>query len=141
MTILVTGATGLVGGRLLPRLLEAGMDCRALRRRGKQTPAGVTAVEGDLFDPASLVQAVEGVSAIIHLAAVFRTRDDDLIWKSNLEGSRNLIAVAKTHASGARFIMASTSTVYNEDGLRPSREDDAADSSKSSIKPAANSRG
>jgi UDP-glucose 4-epimerase len=125
MTVLVTGATGLVGARLLPRLLEAGMDCRALTRRGKQTPAGVTAVEGDLFDPASL-QAVEGVSAIIHLAAVFRTSDDDLIWKSNLEGARNLIAAAKAHASGARFIMASTSTVYSEGGLRPGREDDAA---------------
>ena len=93
MTVLVTGATGLVGARLLPRLLEAGMDCRALTRRGKQAPAGVTAVEGDLFDPASLVQAVEGVSAIIHLAAVFRTSDDDLIWKSNLEGARSPVTV------------------------------------------------
>ena len=79
MTILVTGATGLVGARLLPRLVEAGMDCRALMRGGKEVPAGVTAVEGDILDPASLVQAVEGVSAIIHLAAVLRTQDTDLI--------------------------------------------------------------
>jgi UDP-glucose 4-epimerase len=99
MTILVTGATGLVGARLLPRLVEAGVDCRALMRSGKEVPAGVTAVEGDLFDPSSLVQAVEGISAIIHLAAVFRTPDTDLIWKSNLEGTRSLIAAAKAHAS------------------------------------------
>lgn len=52
MTILVTGATGLVGARLLPRLAQAGVDCRALMRNGKDVPAGVTAVEGDLFDPA-----------------------------------------------------------------------------------------
>lgn len=48
MTILVTGATGLVGERLLPRLVKAGVDCRALMCSGKTAPAGVTAVEGIL---------------------------------------------------------------------------------------------
>ena len=79
MTILVNGVTGLVGARLLPRLVEAGGSCRVLVRGGKVVPPGVTAVEGDLLDPASLVPAVVGVSAIIHLAAVFRTPDNDLI--------------------------------------------------------------
>ena len=127
MTILVTGATGLVGARLLPRLVEAGMNCRALMRSGKEAPAGVKVVAGDLLDPASLEEAVLGVSSIIHLAAVFRTPDTDLIWKSNLEGTRNLIAAARTHAPEARFIMASTSNIYNMDSPRPGREDDAAD--------------
>lgn len=127
MTVLVTGGSGLVGTRLLPRLVEVGIDCRMLVRGGKEVPAGVTAVEGDLLDPASLRRAVEGVSEIIHLASVFRTPDTDLIWKSNLEGTHNLIAATKAHASGARFIMASTSNVYNMDSPRPSREDDAAD--------------
>jgi nucleoside-diphosphate-sugar epimerase len=127
VTILVTGATGLVGARLLPRLVAAGMDCRALMRGGKEVPAGVTAVEGDLLDAASLAHAVKGVSAIIHLAAVFRTSDTDLIWKSNLEGTRNLIAAAKAHAPDARFIMASTALVYNMDSPRPGREQDVAD--------------
>ena len=124
MTVLVTGATGLVGARLLPRLVEAGVNCRALIRPGKEAPAGVTAVEADLLDSASLMQAVEGVSAIIHLAAVFRTPDTDLIWKSNLEGTRNLIAAVKTHASSARFIMASTGLIYDMDTPRPGREGD-----------------
>ena len=92
MTILVTGATGLVGARLLPRLVEAGLDCRALVRAGKKAPAGVRAVEGELFDSSALAQAVDGVSDIIHLAAVFRTQDTDLIWKTNVEGTRNLVA-------------------------------------------------
>ncbi|MBB3979955.1 NAD(P)-dependent oxidoreductase [Rhizobium sp. TRM96647] len=127
MTVLITGATGLVGARLLPRLVEAGLNCRALLRGGKEAPAGVTAVEADLLDPASLMRAVEGVSAIIHLAAVFRTPDTNLIWKSNLEGTRNLIAAARAHAPEARFILASTSNVYDADSLRPGREDDAAD--------------
>jgi len=126
MTILVTGTTGLVGGRLLPRLVEAGIDCRALVRPGKASPAGTT-VEGDILDPASLVDAVTGVSAIVHLAAVFRTPDSDLIWRSNLEGTRNLIATAKAHAPKARFIMSSTSNVYDAHGSHPGREDDAAE--------------
>lgn len=115
MTILVTGTTGLVGARLLPRLMDASLDCRALVRSGKDIPDGVTAVEGDILDPASLLQAVQGVSAIVHLAAVFRTPDTDLIWKSNLEGTRNLIAAAKMHSPEARFIMSSTSNVYDAD--------------------------
>lgn len=66
MTILVTGATGLVGARLLPRLVERGEDCRALMRGGKQAPAGVTTFEGELLDPGSLVDAVQGIRAVIH---------------------------------------------------------------------------
>lgn len=124
MTILLTGATGLVGARLLPRLRAAGHDCRAMVRAGTSAPASSTAVRGDLFDPASLAAALEGVSAIIHLAAVFRTPDEALIWKSNLDGARNLIAAAEAHAPQARFVLASTSNVYDKDQARPGREDD-----------------
>jgi nucleoside-diphosphate-sugar epimerase len=126
MTILVTGTTGLVGTRLLARFVEAGQDCRVLVRGGKAVAPGVTPVEGDLFDPSSLAAAVEGVSAIVHLAAVFRTPDTDLIWKTNLEGTRGLIAAAKAHAPQARFIMASTSNVYDLESPHPGREDDVA---------------
>ena len=124
MTILVTGGTGLVGSRLLPRLAAAGIDCRALVRPGKTVPSGVTAVEGDILDPVSLVEAVQGVEAIVHLAAVLRTPDPEQIWNVNLHGTRNLIAAAKEHAVSARFIMASTGLVYNEDSPRPSLETD-----------------
>ena len=127
MTILVTGGTGLVGSRLLQRLSDSGLKCRALVRSGKELPAGVEAVEGDILDPASLGAALRDVSVIIHLAAVFRTRDEDLIWQVNLEGTKNLISAVKTHAPNARFIMASTSNVYNVDGTHPGREDDVAD--------------
>ncbi|GAA4154993.1 complex I NDUFA9 subunit family protein [Chryseobacterium ginsenosidimutans] len=122
--ILVTGATGLVGSRLLPRLVEAGYNCTALVR-GKAVASGVAALEGDLFDAASLAEAVKDAVAIIHLAAVFRSPDTDLIWKSNLEGTRNLIVAVKSNAPDARFIFASTSHVYDMNNPHPGREDDA----------------
>ena len=79
MTTLVTGGTGLVGSRLLRHLVNVGIECRALVRPGKNAPADATSIEGDLFDTAALKKAVEGVSAVIHLAAVFRTRDESAI--------------------------------------------------------------
>lgn len=127
MTILLTGATGLVGERLLSRLVEAGVSCRALVRAGKTVAVGATVFEGDLFDRDALARAVDGVSAIVHLAAVFRTADTDLIWRSNLEGTQNLIAAAKAHAPDARFIMASTAHVYGRSGYHPGRESDIVD--------------
>jgi nucleoside-diphosphate-sugar epimerase len=124
MTVLVTGGTGLVGSRLLRRFVDAGIDCRALVRPGKDVPDGTTRIEGDLLDAGSLKQAVDGVSAIVHLAAVFRTPDQDAIWRANLDGTRNLIAAAKEHAPSARFVMASTGLVYDEDASRPGIEGD-----------------
>ena len=56
MTILVTGGTGLVGSRLLKRLVDAGVECRALVRSGKELPAGVVPVDGDILDPNSLAK-------------------------------------------------------------------------------------
>jgi len=127
MTILLTGATGLVGERLLPRLIDAGETCRALVRAGQSVAVGATPFDGDLFDSEALARAVDGVSAIVHLAAVFRTNDTDLIWKTNLEGTQNLIAVAKDHAPNARFIMASTAHVYGRSSKHPGCETDAVD--------------
>lgn len=123
-TLLLTGATGLIGSRLLPRLADAGYDCRALVR-GDAAPAGGTAVRGDLTDPASLRPAVEGVDAVVHLGALFRTEDEEAIWTINQDGTRNLVAAVKAHAPGARVVMASTGNVYDADATRPGRETDA----------------
>jgi hypothetical protein len=64
MNVLVTGATGYVGGRLVPRLLEAGHSVRALARdprrlAGRRSLAGASAVSGDLLDPSSLEGAFD----------------------------------------------------------------------------------
>ncbi|MFE2500300.1 NAD(P)H-binding protein [Streptomyces rubiginosohelvolus] len=66
MTILVTGATGTVGRRVVEQLLERGEHVRALTRDPERAefPAGVEVVVGDLEDPASLVPALRGATGL-----------------------------------------------------------------------------
>ena len=69
--VLLTGATGYVGGRLLAMLVAAGWRVRCLARRRDhllpRVPAGVEVVPGDLLDAASLSAAMRGVKAAFHL--------------------------------------------------------------------------
>ena len=69
--ILVTGATGYVGGRLLPKLVEDGRRVRCLARHPERlaarVPAGVEVVAGDVLDAASLAPAMRGVDAAYYL--------------------------------------------------------------------------
>jgi uncharacterized protein YbjT (DUF2867 family) len=83
--VLLTGATGYVGGRLLDELLAAGHRVRCLARRPDElrarVPAGVEVVAGDLLDPASLPPALQGVESAFYLvhsmgaASEFEERD------------------------------------------------------------------
>jgi nucleoside-diphosphate-sugar epimerase len=123
-TVLVTGATGLVGSRLLPRLIAEGHDCRALMRGDQIRPNGAITARGDLNDPGTLLAAVQGVDAVVHLAALFRTDDEAAIWRVNLEGTRNLLNAVTAHAPRARFVMASTGNVYDQNQVRPGQEGD-----------------
>ena len=123
-TLLLTGASGLVGSRLLPRLADDGHECRALVRGDVTLPPGTTAVRGDLADPGTLRTAVEGVDAVVHLAALFRTGDEAAIWRANLDGTRHLVEAVLAHAPRARFVMTSTGNVYDADQTRPALETD-----------------
>ena len=86
MHVLVTGATGYIGGRLVPDLLEAGHRVRVLVReaepiQGRPWLRSVEVVRGDLFKPETLEPAVRGVEAAYYLVhsmyggADFASRD------------------------------------------------------------------
>ncbi len=85
---LVTGATGYVGGRLVPRLLEAGRHVRVLARdpgrlAGRPWASAVEVVRGDVHDPSTLPSALAGVEVAYYLVhsmgehAAFAARDRD----------------------------------------------------------------
>ncbi|TVR64963.1 MAG: SDR family oxidoreductase [Gemmatimonadales bacterium] len=72
MNILVTGATGYIGGRLVPRLLARGHRIRVMvrdprRLRGRDWEGQVEVFQGDLSDPTSLVGLAEGMDAAYYL--------------------------------------------------------------------------
>ncbi|WP_255198278.1 NAD(P)H-binding protein [Halorarius litoreus] len=69
MHVLVTGATGFVGERLVPALVERGHDVRALVRDPSRydAPSGVEVATGDLLDPGSFEAALDGIEAAYYL--------------------------------------------------------------------------
>ncbi len=78
--ILLTGATGYVGGRLLRALDELGADIRALARRpehlSSRATSGVEVVQGDLLDRASLTRVLEGIHTAYYLVHSMGARGD-----------------------------------------------------------------
>jgi nucleoside-diphosphate-sugar epimerase len=127
MTTLVTGATGRIGSRFVPRLPQHGLAVRVLARdAGRAEPLrerGAEIVLGDLRNRHARDQAVEGVDAIVHLGAAFRGVDDDEAVAVNqtaaIELGRSALA-----ADVRRFVLASTNLVYGPGRGRPAREDD-----------------
>ncbi|MFJ3380782.1 SDR family oxidoreductase [Curtobacterium sp. NPDC090217] len=73
MRVLVTGATGYIGGRLVPRLLEAGHAVRVLVRTPQKLDdvpwrESIDVVQGDLQDGSAVATAVDGIEAVYYLA-------------------------------------------------------------------------
>jgi len=79
--LLVTGATGYIGGRLVPRLLERGHQVRVLvrdprRLGGREWDERVEVVQGDLLDPDSLQGATDGMDAAFYLVHAMHAGGD-----------------------------------------------------------------
>jgi len=108
---LVTGATGFVGWHVARQLLDRGDAVRALARDPAKLREldGVEPIRGDLRDADSLKCAVEGCSVVYHVAADYRlwTRDPQDMFRSNVEGTRNLLDAAR-RAGVERVVYTST---------------------------------
>jgi dihydroflavonol-4-reductase len=111
--ILVTGASGFVGGHVTRLLREQSCGVRVLVRPTSDLRglAGleVERVEGDLRVPESLEKAVAGCEVIYHVAADYRlwARDPDELYRSNVDGTRNLLEAAQ-RAGVRRVVYTST---------------------------------
>ena len=104
--ILVTGATGVVGTALVPQLLAAGHQVRALvrdpRRLGSQR-VNVQLALVDLGDPHGLRHAVRGCDTVIHLAAAIRDQPPRRVEEINGLGTLRLLRAAE-RAGAKRFL-------------------------------------
>jgi nucleoside-diphosphate-sugar epimerase len=108
--VLVTGASGLLGGAVAAELLAAGHEVRCFQRR----PSGVAGASdslGSVTDPDAVARAVAGQDAIVHLAAKVSLAGDPADFdRVNVGGTRNLLTAARAE-NVARFVYVSSPSV------------------------------
>jgi nucleoside-diphosphate-sugar epimerase len=128
--VLVTGATGFVGSHVAEAFMRAGVPVRALVRSTSDTRrlerAGVELVVASLTDAAALAEAVRGTSAVVHLAALTRAKNEAEYHRVNAEGTAVLARAAARNGSGSRrFVyLSSLAAVGPPHEGRPVRPDD-----------------
>ncbi|WP_165945107.1 NAD(P)-dependent oxidoreductase [Micromonospora sp. KC723] len=121
--ILLTGATGFVGGAVLAALRARRPAALRVLLRGGFGPgssAGATVVHGDLSKPQSLSGVCDGVDTLIH-AASYVGKDQELCTAVNDQGTRHLVREA-TAAGVRRLVYVSTAAVYGSGPHRGPRE-------------------
>ncbi|MBC2931931.1 NAD(P)H-binding protein [Nocardioides sp. zg-1228] len=99
-TVLVTGATGFIGRRLVPALIDAGHDVRAMTRRPESYDGPGEPVGADVGDRASLDEALRGVDVAIYLV---HSLDDPDFERKDADAARSFSAAAA--AAGVRQIV------------------------------------
>src|SRR3954447_22988941 len=121
MRILVTGGAGYVGSPLVPLLLEQGHRVRvldALRFGGHGLlpccqNRFFELIKGDVCDQAGVAKALDGMDAIVHLAAIVGypacKKEPQVAQQTNVEGTRTLLKMRKPDQ---KFIFASTGSIY-----------------------------
>ncbi|MDH3457759.1 MAG: GDP-mannose 4,6-dehydratase [Gemmatimonadota bacterium] len=138
--ILVTGAVGFIGGHCCRALLDSGHEVvgldnfdpfydRAIKEQALtdlSAHSGFAFIEGDIRDEAQVARALDGVSAVLHLAARAGVRPSieqpSLYSSINVEGTVTLLEACR-RAGISRFVFGSSSSVYGDTTPAPFRED------------------
>lgn len=128
--ILVTGGAGFIGSHIVRALTDAGSKVRVLDdlssgRAENLAGLDVEFVRGDICDAAIVAQAVRGVRAVCHHAAMIsvpRSVEDPLgSHRINVEGTLNLLEAAR-RAGAPRFVLASSAAIYGDEPSLPKTE-------------------
>ncbi len=124
MTVLVTGASGLVGSHVVEALRVGGELVRALVRPASRAAVerlGAEAILGDVTDPAAW-RAADGVRGIVHAAAIVQRR---ATWEQyvavNVDATR--LAARAARAAGARLVHISSVAVYGGSAAYPAQSE------------------
>lgn len=115
--VLVTGGTGFLGAYIIRELILAGTTVRAIKRASSVLPffieekflQQVEWVEGDVLDLGSLEDALTGMDAIVHSAAIvsFHKKDRNAMYATNINGTANVMNLA-LEAGIQRFVHVSS---------------------------------
>jgi nucleoside-diphosphate-sugar epimerase len=136
MRVLLAGATGVIGSRLVPLLATVGHDviglARSPRRASVLQRAGADLVVADALDRAAVERAVAQAApdAVVHLLTAIPaevhpkrlTRDFALTNRLRTEGTRNLLDAA-SRAGAQRVVTQGLAFIYEPDGAGPATED------------------
>ena len=117
MRVLITGATGHFGPGVCRAFLGDGSEVRVLlhRRKIKGLSSEVEAVWGDITRPDSVRRAVEGVDAVVHLAAMVEPmteQDPELASRINVGGTRTIVDLVRDSGGSIAFVYISSAAVF-----------------------------
>ena len=130
MLILVTGATGFIGGALVRRLVNHGKRVRCALRRPVAVRGAETVVVGEIGSQTQWQEAMSGVNVVVHLAGVAHlpaTPHSAGVYRAVNAGGTNSLVQAAAAAGVKRLVFVSSIGVNGEtSGERPFREEDAA---------------
>lgn len=115
--VLVTGATGFIGSRVVDKLLKDKVSVKVLALPGERVPVEwaehVEIVRGSISDPRAVEKAAADAKTIIHLVAIVTDwGDEKKYWEYTVEGSRLLFEQALNNNS--RVVLASSIVVYGD---------------------------
>jgi dihydroflavonol-4-reductase len=127
---LVIGANGFLGSHVTRQLVADGFDVRAMVRAKANTRAiddlDLTRFHGDVFDTATLREAMDGVDDVYYCVVDTRAwlRDPSPLFRTNVEGLRNVLDVAVKEPNLRRFVFTSTYATVGRRRGHVATEDD-----------------
>lgn len=116
MKVLITGASGRIGGHLVEEGRARGWQLRLLQRGSSQAlpepEPDVEVITGSVANLADVRTAVADVDAVCHLAALMPPADNDALFETNVRGTFNVLEALRESRSRPRLVFASSDATY-----------------------------